>query len=157
VHVGRFCGRTVLCRGTAVQALEGLPNSGYGFVAILKLLHRLQIGAESGDAGERIPDRHETVHGPARGQRPQRVLAGKRLPARGLGLMRVGECSDVVIGVDRKRRHNRSPWCHALRGRDMDHSEVLERQGDFAINRRGRRSGDVPGARDRKWQEMSQN
>src|ERR1035438_4416549 len=29
-------------------------------------------------------------------------------------------------------RHLLSPWCHALRGHHMNHSEVLEKQGDLA-------------------------
>jgi hypothetical protein len=46
-------------------------------------------------------------------------------------------CSSMV-----ENRHDRSPWCHALRGHDMDHSEVLEKQGDSSINRRWRTDGD---------------
>ena len=44
-----------------------------------------------------------------------------------------GKRRDVVVAVDRKRRHDRSPWCHALRGHHMDHSEVLEKQGNCAV------------------------
>ena len=34
-----------------------------------------------------------------------------------------------VVIVNRKRRHDRSPWCHALRGHHIDHSDLLEKQG----------------------------
>jgi hypothetical protein len=49
---------------------------------------------------------------------------------------------DVVVRVDRERFHNLSPCCRALGGHDIDHSEVLEKQGNLAVNRRRRRSGD---------------
>jgi hypothetical protein len=49
--------------------------------------------------------------------------------------------ADVVVGVDGERFHFQSP-CSALRGHHMDHSEVLEKQGDLAINRGRRRSSD---------------
>ena len=41
-----------------------------------------------------------------------------------------------VFVVNRKRRHNRSPWCHGLRGHHMNHSELLEKQGNSEQNRR---------------------
>jgi hypothetical protein len=58
------------------------------------------------------------------------------------GFLLRAERGDVVLLVDRKRLHNLSPWCRVVRGHDIDHSEVLEKQGDCAINRRRRRSGD---------------
>jgi len=103
---GRFYGGNILRGSVSVEALEDLPNPSHGDVAALKLLHRLQVGGESGDSGERIPDGNESVHGSSRGQRVQGFLAGKRLPVRGrLGFLRVGERGDVVIGVDHKRCH----------------------------------------------------
>jgi len=58
--------------------------------------------------------------------------------SRGGSLFCGAERRDVVIAVDRKRRHNLAPWGHALRGHDMDHSEAIERQGNCAGNRRWR-------------------
>src|SRR5208283_5198643 len=58
----------------------------------------------------------------------------------GGGLFCGAKRRDVVVAVNRKRRHNRSPWCHALRGHHMDHSGVLEKQGDSATNRGWRRA-----------------
>jgi hypothetical protein len=103
---GRFYGGNILRGSVSVEALEDLPNPSHGDVAALKLLHRLQVGGESGDSGERVPDGNESVHGSSRGQRVQGFLAGKRLPVRGrLGFLRVGERGDVVIEVDHKRCH----------------------------------------------------
>jgi hypothetical protein len=70
------------------------------------------------------------------------VKESKGCRARGGGLFCGAKRGDVVVAVNRKRAHNRSPWCHALRGHHMDRSEVIEKQGNSAENRRWRRAGD---------------
>src|ERR1039457_1467236 len=54
-------------------------------------------------------------------------------------------------------RHNRCPFCHALRGHHMNPSEALESKGLSEINRPWGRTGDVPDADVSKCQKMSQN
>ena len=49
---------------------------------------------------------------------------------------------DVVVVVNRKRRHNRSPLCRALRGHDIHHPGAPNRQDNSEKNRRWRRNGD---------------
>jgi hypothetical protein len=76
-------------------------------------------------------------------------LAGEGIERGGSGsggFLGGAERGDVVFVVNREGRHVLSPWCHALRGHHMDHSEVLEKQGDWAINRPWRRIGDLLGA-----------
>jgi hypothetical protein len=62
--IGRFCGGSLLCRGgnsrnewfgVSVEALEGFPNPGHGFVAVLELPHGFQVSAESGDGPPLLP------------------------------------------------------------------------------------------------------
>jgi hypothetical protein len=48
----------------------------------------------------------------------------------------------LFFSIDRKRFHSESPWCRAQRGHDMDHSDLLEKQGNCSANRRRRRTGD---------------
>jgi hypothetical protein len=52
------------------------------------------------------------------------------------------ERTDVVFDVDGEN-HCESPLFRALCGHDINHSEVLETQGNSEINRRGRRVGDA--------------
>ena len=48
-----------------------------------------------------------------------------------------------IFAVNRKRRHNLSPCRHALRGHDMNRSDLLEIQGPYSTNRQWRRTGDA--------------
>src|ERR1035438_10484103 len=75
----------------------------------------------------------------------QFLLAGEGIErggCRGGGILRSAKRRYVVFVVNREGRHVLSPWCHTLRGHHMNHSEVLEKQGDCAINRRWRRHSD---------------
>ena len=67
------------------------------------------------------------------------------------------ERGDVVLAIDGEGRHNHSPWCHAMRGHDIDHSEVLEKQGNFDLNLDLRGSAGRRGMRCRKWQKVALN
>jgi hypothetical protein len=56
--------------------------------------------------------------------------------------------AEIAVGERQARKYiteleRANSWCHALRGRHMDHSEVLEKQGNSARNRDWRRTGDV--------------
>src|SRR5664280_1868038 len=78
------------------------------------------------------------------------LLAGKGIEGaggRGGGFFLGAERRDVVLLVDRKRRHNRSPWSHALRGHHMDHSGCAHKQANNAGNRLRRCNGDDSGPR----------
>jgi hypothetical protein len=130
------------------QALDALPDPGDRRLAVLEALHRRY-------ARQAVPDGYQALGGPTGDQFRQFLLAGE-------GIERSGGCGgsllcgakrrDVVVVVNRKRRHNRSPWCHAYRGHHIDHSEVLEKQGNCAVNRRWRRGGDEEPADHRRWQ-----
>ena len=59
-----------------------------------------------------------------------------------LGLLRGAVRRDVVLFVDGKRRHNRYPLCHALRGHDIHHSVWEHKQENNAGNHERRWNGD---------------
>jgi hypothetical protein len=104
----------------------------------LKRLHR-------GNARQAIPDAYQALGGPTGDQFRQFLLAGKSIERGGGcggGLFCGAKRRDVVVVVNRKRRHNRSPWCHALRGHHMDHSGCAHRQANNAGNRERRWEGD---------------
>ena len=58
------------------------------------------------------------------------------------------ERSHLAAGASgRLAGHFEAPCGRALRGHDMDHSEVLEKQGNSALNRPWRRVGDCKSGR----------
>ena len=84
-----------------VQFLDGLPDPGHGALAVRELLDRLQVGAESGDAGEAVPDLDQAVGGPVGGELGKFLLAGELLLAFG-DLLGGREGCDGVVVVDGK-------------------------------------------------------
>jgi hypothetical protein len=116
-----------------------LPDTASGGLGALETLRRL-------NARQAVPDGYEPLGGPAGDESRQLLLAGEGIG--GSGGCRGGSrfCGpircDVVVAVNRKRRHNRSPlWCHALRGDHMDHSALLERQGNCSVNQTMAKNG----------------
>ena len=51
-------------------------------------------------------------------------------------------CAVMLFSLSMGECHVKSPGCRAPRGHHMDHSELVEKQGNSDINRRGRRAGD---------------
>jgi hypothetical protein len=84
-----------------------------------------------------VPNRDQTLGGPTGGQNREFVRSGKRLRAGsdyGLGLVRGGECGDVVFCIDGERRQSLISGAANPR-QDMDHSYLLEKQGNSDLNR----------------------
>jgi hypothetical protein len=139
--------------GWLAQALDTLPDPDDGRLRVLQLLNRLF-------ASQAIQNRYQALRRPGGGQFRQLLLATERVErvfGGGSGLFRGRKRHDFILFVDRKSRHNRAPWGHALRGHHMDHSEVLEKQGDSSANRCWRTDGDGCAAGVSRCQEMSQN
>jgi hypothetical protein len=96
----------------------------------------LRSAPNPGDASKRVPNVYQALGRPARGQLRQFLRTGERLPASdyGISLVRVDECGDVVVSVNRKRRHS-FVSCAGNPRQDMDHSYPLEKQGNSDLNR----------------------
>jgi hypothetical protein len=95
-------------------------------------------------ARQAVIDGNQAFLGPCAGELGQFLLAGEGFEGvggRSGGLLGGGERADVVVGINGER-HFESPLFRALRGQHMDHSEVLEKQGDSSITRRWRWTGD---------------
>jgi hypothetical protein len=88
-----------LGRGGGVQLLDGLPDPGHGALAVRELLDRLQVAAESGDAGEAVPDLDQAVGGPVGGELGKLLFGGEVLLAFG-DLLGGREGRDGVVVVD---------------------------------------------------------
>jgi hypothetical protein len=120
--------------GGLAEALDACPDAAHGGLGALE-------ARDSHHAREAVPDGHQALGRPDSGQLRQFLLAGEGIErggSRSGGLFCGAKRRDVVFAVDGKRRHTRSPWCHALRGHHMDHSEVLETQGESATNHDGK-------------------
>src|ERR1035438_6488168 len=128
------------------QTLDALPDAGDSSLGALKALH-------GRDASQAVKNRDQSLRRPRFGQFHQFLLAGEGIE-RGCGcggaLLGGAMRRDVVVGIDCKR-HFESPWCRALRGHHIHHSEAPESKGVFEINRPGRRNGDEVLGRGPRW------
>src|ERR1039458_533232 len=135
------------------QTLDALPDAGDSSLGALKTLH-------GRDASQAVKNRDQSLRRPRFGQFHQFLLAAEAVEGRcgcGGGLFLARKRNYFVRFVDSESRHNRCPFCHALRGHHMNPSEALESKGLSGINRPWGRTGDVPDADVSKCQEMSQN
>jgi hypothetical protein len=114
-----------------------LPNPADSSLGALESLRRLH-------ARQAVPDRQEPIGGPIGSQLRQFLFCRESLRAGAngnFGLVCGGESDYVVLGIDRKRCHFDLLF-RADRGHDIDHSEVVEKQGNSARNQSMRRAGD---------------
>src|ERR1022692_3139315 len=96
----------------APQSLDALPDAAGGSLAALEALH-------GRDASQAVENRYQSLRRPSLRQFRQFLLAAEAVERRrgcGGGLLLVRKRRNVVLFVDGKSRHNRSPWCRALRG-----------------------------------------
>jgi hypothetical protein len=59
-----------------------------------------------------------------------------------VGFLFAGEHQNLAIAVDGERLHLQSPWAVITAVRDIDHSYLFKKQGDYAEIRLRRRAGD---------------
>src|ERR1035441_2894963 len=141
------------CSGSPRLLIDALPDAGDSSLGALKTLH-------GRDASQAVKNRDQSLRRPRFGQFHQFLLAAEAVEGRcgcGGGLFLARKRNYFVRFVDSESRHNRCPFCHALRGHHMNPSEALESKGLSEINRPWGRTGDVPDADVSKCQEMSQN
>jgi hypothetical protein len=123
------------------QALDPLPDPAGGVLGVLEALSPAQ-------RRQAIPEGHQPFRRPTVEQLGELLRVGKGIErgcANGGSFFCGAKRGDGVVIVNRKRRHDRSPWRRALRGQHMNHSELLETQGNSEQNRRWRRNGDGVG------------
>ena len=92
------------------------------------------------NSGQAVSGAYQAFGGPARSQLRQFLLASENIEGvcEAAASSSGGEPADCVLLINRKSRHLCFHLFRALRGRHMNHSQVLERQGFREMNlRRG--------------------